>query len=93
MEASDDEDDADSDKDFDYLMGKFQFFQVFTFSCFQPPSCQVLCFIVFKFSTFQIYIFLFPGMPMWSLTQERKDELCKKRWNILICFFVFDFIC
>merc|ERR1711936_352563 len=36
MEASDDEDDADSDKDFDYLM----------------------------------------GMPMWSLTQERKDELC-----------------
>merc|ERR1711994_255390 len=39
MEASDDEDDADSDKDFDYLM----------------------------------------GMPMWSLTQERKDELCKKR--------------
>ena len=26
MEASDDEDDADSDKDFDYLMGKFQFF-------------------------------------------------------------------
>merc|ERR1712088_930630 len=35
MEASDDEDDADSDKDFDYLM----------------------------------------GMPMWSLTQETKDEM------------------
>merc|ERR1719220_2075785 len=39
MEASDDEGDADSDKDFGYLM----------------------------------------GMPMWSLTQERKEELCKKR--------------
>ena len=21
------------------------------------------------------------GMPMWSLTQEKKDDLCKKRWN------------
>ena len=39
MEAEDEAEEVDSDKDFDYLM----------------------------------------GMPMWSLTQEKKDDLCKKR--------------
>ena len=92
MEASDDEDDADSDKDFDYLMGKFQIIRVpsFRLSSFQG-------FKSFNFSTFNIHIFFFPGMPMWSLTQERKDELCKKRWKTVIyqniCFFVFDSNC
>ena len=45
MEASDDEDDADSDKDFDYLMGKFQFFQVF-----KLLSCQF-----FRFSSLKVF--------------------------------------
>ena len=39
MEVASDDEDDDSVKDFDYLM----------------------------------------GMPMWSLTQEKKDELCRKR--------------
>ena len=49
MEASDDEDDADSDKDFDYLMGKFHFFQVFLFSSSY--------FVKFRFYSFQMFNF------------------------------------
>ena len=25
------------------------------------------------------------GMPMWSLTQEKKDDLCRERWNKHFC--------
>ena len=41
MEASDDEDDADSDKDFDYLMGKFQIIRVPSFLVFKLLLCNV----------------------------------------------------
>ena len=46
MEASDDEDDADSDKDFDYLMGKFQIIRV---PSFRLSSFQDLKFHFFSF--------------------------------------------
>ena len=51
MEASDDEDDADSDKDFDYLMGKFQFVQVSKLlSCrfFRVSSVKLFKFSILK---------------------------------------------
>ena len=50
MEASDDEDDADSDKDFDYLMGKFHVFQVFLFSSSTLSSFKFYSFQSFNFS-------------------------------------------